>query len=77
MCVGSWINLCRSKWEVMVSIILPSQVLLSKGYQFFNFALRSPMTTKIKGLLSTSLSKIISRSFEKESNSPWFWLGHL
>ena len=43
----------------MVSIILPSKVVLSKRYQFFNFELRSPMTPSIKGLLSATLSKVI------------------
>ena len=79
MCVGSVcrINWCRPKWEVMVPIILPLQIVPFKRYQFFDFALRSQITASIKGLLSTSLSKAISRFFENESNSSWFWLGAL
>lgn len=67
MCVGSRINWCRPKRDVTVSIIFPSWVIVYKGYYFFCFTLRSPLTksVKLKGLLSASLCKFISRFFEK------------
>ena len=75
MCVGS---LIKKKWDVMVSMILLNlKATFIWGIPIFYFALRSPMTARMKGLFSQGLYKITLRFFEKKSNSSWFWLGGL
>ena len=54
-----------------------SDIAQSQGYFYlrdtnFLFALRSPMTARMKGLFSQGLYKITLRFFEKKSNSSWF-----
>ena len=53
------------KWDAIFSVILPSEIVLSKWYQFFDFTLISLMTASIKWLLSASFSKVISGFFWK------------
>ena len=74
-CVDSLITCCRPNCHVTFSIIFPSKLHLAFFlYQFFNFALKSPITTTKNGLFWTKLSKFNSENF---SNSSWDWLGDL
>ena len=67
MCLGSWINWRRQKWNVMVSIILANLIAtFIWGIPIFYFALRSPMTARMKALFSQGLYKISLRFFEKK-----------
>ena len=67
MCVGS---LIKKKWDVMVSMILLNlKATFIWGIPIFYFALRSPMTARMKALFSQGLYKISLRFFEKKSNS--------
>ena len=75
MCVGS---LIKKKWDVMVSMILLNlKATFIWGIPIFYFALRSPMTARMKRLFSQVLSKIILRFFEKKKKLSWFWLDGL
>ena len=50
--VGSWIICCSPNWEFMVSILEPSEVVVSPVYQLLDFVLKSPMATIKKGLVA-------------------------
>ena len=59
------------------SIMKPSWEAISFLHQLLDFALKSPNTEIIHGLSSWILSKVSSKFFRKDSNSPLVWLGDL
>ena len=77
ICVGSLITCCRPNCHVTFSIIFPSKLHLSFLYEFFDLALKSPVSTAKKGMFWTKLSKFNSSFSENFSNSSCDWLGDL
>ena len=75
--VGSLIYWCDPSYEVVLSIVLPSKVVLSLFYQFLNLALKSPMAVIWKGFFCAKTSNVISVLSAKVSKSSWDWIGDL
>ena len=65
ICVGSFIIWLKLKWEVVISILDPSKVVISFWYKPCILALKLPKTTIRNGLLFTVCSKL-SSNFLKE-----------
>ena len=74
MWVGSLIIFCSPNWEVMASILEPSEVVVSPVYQLLDFALKSSMATIKIGLVAETVSRVSSRLLQtfSESSSDWF-----
>ena len=49
---GSLTICCSPNWEVMASILEPSEVVVLPVYKLLDFALKSPMATIKKGLVA-------------------------
>ena len=71
------VSLNNPNWEVILSIFLPSKLVLSWQYQFLDFALKSPIVVIRNGFCCARISKIVSKLSEKAPNSSWDWLGDL
>ena len=77
ICVGSLITCCRPNCNVTFSIIFPLKLRLSFLYQFFDFTLKSPISTTKRGLFWSNLSNFNLSFSENLSNSYCDWLGDL
>ena len=66
--VGSLINWYNSNWEVILSTVLPSKLVLSWLYQFLDFALKSSVVVIRNGFFCARMPKGISKLSEKVSN---------
>ena len=69
MCVGSLMISLSPNCDVICSIYLPSKLVRSFAQQFVNFALKSPIATKKKGLFCARLSKVLSKFSQKLSKT--------
>ena len=67
ICVGCFILWLKPNWEVPVSILHPSKVVISFWYQPYIFALKS----------IAMCSKLSSKFLVKLSSSSFVWLGDL
>lgn len=70
--VCRFLNWYSPNLYVMISFFLPSYLILVKGYQFFDLAFMSPMTTSKGGSLLASFSRVDTKLTDKKSNSSWF-----
>ena len=60
--MSSFFNyLTQTNRDFTFSIVMPSKLVLSWLYKFFDFALKSPMTTVKEGFHSAAVSRFISR----------------
>ena len=75
--VGSLINWYNPNCEAILSIVLPSKLVLSCLCHVLDFALKFPMVVIRNGFFCTRISKVISKLSEKFSNSSWDWLRDL
>ena len=75
--VGSLINWYNPSCEVILSIVLPSKVVLSLFYQFVDLALKSPMYVIQKGYFCAKILSVISKLSPKVSKSSGDGLGDL
>ena len=73
--VGSLITCLRSYSVAKQSILVPSKLLLSLMHQLDDQALKSPIETAKKGLLSVVASKFHFKSSRNESKLSAVWLG--
>ena len=76
MCVGSLMIWLSPNCDVICSILLPSKLVRSFAHQFVDFALKSPIATKRKGLFCAKLSKVLSGffpSFFLDGHCPRGW----
>ena len=72
--VGSLITCLRSYSVAKQSILVPSQSFLSLMHKLHDCALKSPMATTKKGLLSVIASKFNFRLSRNESKLSTVWL---
>ena len=75
MCVGSFIICSNLNWEVTLSILETSYVLVSLLYKKLVFELKSPRTTVRKGLFTITVSRRNAKLLINDSKSSWDWLG--
>ena len=69
MCVGSLMIWLSPNYDVIYSILLPSKLVRLFAHQFVDFALKSPIVTKTKGLFCARLSKFLSKFSQKRSKT--------
>ena len=69
MWVGLLMICCGPNWEVMVSILEPSKVVVSPVQQLLDFASKSPMITIKKKLVAKTASRGLAQSCFKSFQS--------
>ena len=77
ICVGFFIIWLKPNWEVAISILHSSKVVISFWCKPCILALKSPNTTVRNELLFAMCSKLSSKFLMKFSNSSLVWLGNL
>ena len=77
ICVGSFINWCYPNWGVTFSNAFLWDVVLSLQYQTLDFALKSPIATRRKGLFWDKVSKFSLKLSINVSKLSSGWLGGL
>ena len=77
MWVGLLIICSNPNWEVTVSMLEPSKVIVSPVYRLLGFTLKSPMVTIQKGLIAEKASRVNSKLSQIFSNSSSDWFGDL
>ena len=70
ICVGSFVAWCNPNCDVTFSNAFPWEVVLSSQYQIFDFALKSPITTRRKKCFETKLLNLIQSYQQTFQNCP-------